>query len=84
MIFLQHGTLDSADDWIINEEQNSIGLRLANEGYDVWLGNSRGNKYSLNTAKKMTDKEYWDFSFQEMAWYDLPANVKYVLNLTGQ
>lgn len=49
VILLQHGTLDSADDWIINEEQNSIGFRLANEGYDVWLSNSRGNKYALET-----------------------------------
>ena len=63
VVWLQHGTLDSADDWIINEEKNSIGLRLANEGYDVWLGNSRGNKYSLDTAVKMTPKQYWNFSF---------------------
>jgi pimeloyl-ACP methyl ester carboxylesterase len=84
VVFLQHGTLDSADDWIINEELNSVGIRLANAGYDVWMGNSRGNKYSLNTAVKMSQKEFWDFSFQEMAWYDVPANIKYVLNLTGQ
>lgn len=84
VVFLQHGTLDSADDWIINEEDNSIGLRLANAGYDVWIGNSRGNKYSLNTSVKMSQKDYWNFSFQEMAWYDVPANIKYVLEQTGK
>lgn len=35
---------------------------LADLGYDVWLGNNRGNAYSkrhvsLNTQKK----EFWDF-----------------------
>lgn len=84
VVFVQHGTLSSADDFVVNEEENSIGIRLANAGYDVWLGNSRGNKYCLHTAKKMTKKEFWDFSFQEMAWYDVPANIKYVLNATGK
>lgn len=83
VVFLQHGTLDSADDWVINEEENSIGIRLANEGYDVWLGNSRGNKYSLQSVKKMAKKDFWNFSFQEMAQYDVPANIKYVLAQTG-
>ena len=26
-----------------------------------------------------TDKKYWDFSFQEMAEFDLPAVFEYVL-----
>lgn len=84
VVFLQHGLIDSADDWIINTEDYSLGLVLANAGYDVWLGNSRGNKYSLDTVKPMKEKEYWDFSFQQMAWYDVPANIKYVLSVTGQ
>ena len=67
VVFLQHGLIDSADDWIINTEDYSLGLVLANAGYDVWLGNNRGNKYSLDTAKPMKEKVYWDFSFQQMA-----------------
>lgn len=64
VVFLQHGLIDSADNWIDNTEDYSLGLVLANEGYDVWLGNSRGNKYSLDTSKPMKEKEYWAFSFQ--------------------
>ena len=35
---------------------------LARAGYDVWMGNNRGNKFS-NAHLTMTteDKEYWDF-----------------------
>jgi len=53
---------------------------LANIGYDVWLGNNRGNKYSrshisLNPDK---DKNFWDFSFHEMGKYDLPAMIDFI------
>lgn len=59
---------------------------LANKGYDVWLGNSRGNYYSkghirLNPKK---DSQYWDFTFQHMAEYDLPASFTYIYRTTGQ
>jgi predicted alpha/beta hydrolase len=59
-------------------------LVLANKGYDVWLGNNRGNKYSMDTVKPMNSKDYWQFSYQQMGRYDVPANIDYVLTKTGQ
>jgi pimeloyl-ACP methyl ester carboxylesterase len=84
VVFLQHGLIDSADGWVINTEDYSLGLVLANKGYDVWLGNSRGNKYSMETVNVMKPKEYWEFSFQQMGRFDVPANIAYVLAQTGQ
>ena len=43
-------------------------LRLVNEGYDVWLGNMRGTKYSRkHTTLDSSDptSEYWKFSMAE-------------------
>jgi hypothetical protein len=45
---------------------------LADKGYDVWMNNSRGNRYSKNhvSLEANDDKEFWDYSFEEMAKYD--------------
>jgi len=85
VIYLQHGLLDSADTWVINDEANSVGLQLANQGYDIWLGNSRGNKYSLeHVVLKPSDPQFWQFTFQNMSQYDLPAAFDYIHRQTDQ
>ena len=44
-------------------------------------GNVRGNYYSQgHTTLTVKDPQYWDFSFDEHAKYDLPAMLEYVLS----
>jgi len=114
-ILLMHGIFDSSEGWILNDKENSVAFKLTNSGYDVWLGNSRGNKYSRNhkflkeveikdknknknkisnsqeninysffinvEESKITRKlkdEFWNFSFEEMGKYDIPAFIEYI------
>lgn len=52
---------------------------------DVWMGNFRGNKYShKHTSLKPSSQSFWDFSLDELAVYDIPALVDYILLATGR
>ncbi|PNF27545.1 Lipase 3 [Cryptotermes secundus] len=85
VVFLQHGILSSSADWIILGPENSLGYLLADAGFDVWLGNARGNTYSKKHLSLSTsDSKFWDFSWHEMGIYDLPAAIDYVLEQTSQ
>jgi len=83
-VFLQHGLLNSDADWLINPTDRALAFKLADGGYDVWLGNARGNAYSkMHTTLDADQKEFWDFSWDEMGYYDIPACINYVLKETG-
>lgn len=83
-ILLQHGLLSSSVDWI-DEGNNSLAFLLADAGYDVWLGNARGNVYSTaHVSLPLDSQEFWDFSWHEMGIYDLPAVLQHISNETSK
>lgn len=66
VVLLMHGFLSSSDDFTLpGLNRNRLAFYLADKGYDVFVGNSRGNIYgrrhtSLNPNK---DSAFWQF------WY---------------
>jgi pimeloyl-ACP methyl ester carboxylesterase len=85
VVFLQHGLLDLADTWLM-DLPSSPAFMFSDAGFDVWLGNSRGSFHSLGhvTYNYNTDPQYWQFTWQHMADYDIPAVIPFVLQHTGQ
>lgn len=84
-----HGLLASSACWVVMRPEISLAYALSDLGYDVWMGNARGNMYSrkhisLNPDGKRSErKQFWEFSWHEIGYYDLPAMIDYTLKKTG-
>lgn len=80
-VLLQHGLLGTSDIWILSGTDNSLPFLLADQGYDVWLGNSRGNLYGRNHTHLtyQTNGKFWRFSWHEIGYYDLASIIDYML-----
>ncbi|KAL6653004.1 hypothetical protein ACP70R_011929 [Stipagrostis hirtigluma subsp. patula] len=84
-VLLQHGLMMDGVTWLMNSPDESLGYILADNGYDVWIANSRGTVYSRgHTSLSSTDPAYWDWSWDELASKDLSAVVQYVYGQAGQ
>ena len=83
--FLQHGLFADAYTWIMHGAE-SLSVVLAKQGYDVWMGNNRGNQFSrqnINLDPQSDAAQYFDYSFYELGKYDAPTQIDYVLKQTG-
>ena len=70
----------------MNYAEESPAFIAAANGYDVWLGNSRGNTYSrehVTLDPDVDEEQYWAFDWQEMGQYDLSAVMEYILQNTN-
>lgn len=82
--YFHHGLLMNSEVWVcMTEKKNCLPFRLVEEGYDVWLGNNRGNKYSKKHMFYTSDsRKFWDFSIDQFAIHDIPDTINYILHVT--
>ena len=86
VVYFQHGLADTS--WCFFQlGSKSLPFLLLKEGYDVWLGNDRGNVFSTkHEIKDPNDPNsgFYDFSMDDNVKYDLPATIKYIKSKTGR
>ncbi|XP_049869392.1 lipase 1-like [Pectinophora gossypiella] len=85
-VFIMHGLLMSAVDWLTVGPNKALPYIMAEQGYDVWMGNARGSSVDSRGHVYLSAEDdvarYWDFSWDEIGRYDLPAMIDYVLQKT--
>lgn len=83
-IYMHHGLLTNSELFLLGETTNKcLPFLLLDRGYDVWLGNNRGNKYSRkHLILSSTDEKFWNYSLDEFAMFDIPNTIDYILQIT--
>ncbi|KAF5294556.1 hypothetical protein FQR65_LT10748 [Abscondita terminalis] len=57
---------------------------LADNGYDVWLGNYRGTVFSKHSSLSKSHHQFWNFSINELVQYDLKSTIDTVYEATNK
>ncbi|XP_062103603.1 triacylglycerol lipase 2-like [Humulus lupulus] len=84
-VLIQHGIVSDAALWLVSSPDQCLPFIMADNGYDVWLSNARGTSSSrAHKSLSPNDAKFWDWTWVELAAYDLPAFVEGVHNQTGQ
>ncbi|CAK7338179.1 unnamed protein product [Dovyalis caffra] len=84
-VLIQHGVLVDGMTWVQNQPEQNLPTILADQGFDVWISNTRGTKFSSrHTSLQPNQQEFWNWSWDELAKFDLPALFGYIYNKTGQ
>ncbi|KAJ4374823.1 cholesterol esterase [Neocucurbitaria cava] len=86
VVYLHHGLMMNSEVWVCNtERERCLPFELVERGYDVWLGNNRGNKYSKKSVHAApTSSSFWNFSMDQFAFHDIPDSIAYILETTHQ
>ena len=84
-VFMTHCLVCNSAIWLFGPPEKSFGYLLADQGYDVWFGNTRGNTYSRNHwFLSPSDNDFWDFGFDDSGVLDYKAEIDYILEMTGE
>ncbi|GLJ09314.1 hypothetical protein SUGI_0106340 [Cryptomeria japonica] len=84
-VFLYHGIMQGGEGWVFNEPYQSLSYMLADSGYEVWIGNTRTTLYTFgHKTYKRSDDAFWDWTWDDLVAYDLPAMLHFVNSMTAK
>ncbi|XAR51990.1 Triacylglycerol lipase [Bertholletia excelsa] len=84
-VILQHGVLVDGMTWLLNSPDESLAFILADKGFDVWIANTRGTRFSRrHVSLDPRDPEYWNWTWDDLVTHDLPAVIDFVSRETTQ
>ncbi|KAL3644044.1 hypothetical protein CASFOL_011976 [Castilleja foliolosa] len=84
-VLLQHGVLVDGMTWLLNSPEESLAMILADNGFDVWISNIRGTRFSRRHVNlDPANPKYWDWTWDELVIHDLPSVIDLVFKQTGQ
>jgi pimeloyl-ACP methyl ester carboxylesterase len=83
--FLMHGLFRNASDFLASGPNIALAYYLADNGYDVWMGNARGTKHSTeHETLPLRSKMFWNFSFHEIGLRDVSKMLDFMLDHTNE
>lgn len=84
VIYMHHGLMMNSEVWVCNlEQERQLPFVLVEQGYDVWFGNNRGNKYSKkHITMNSSEVNFWNFCLDDFALRDIPDSIDYILSAT--
>lgn len=83
VVFMMHCLMCSCGAYIAGGQNQSLAYQFANEGYEVWLGNARGTRFSdEHSFLRKNSPKFWDYSLHEIGSIDLPTMIDLVLKRT--
>ncbi|CAA0823482.1 Triacylglycerol lipase 2 [Striga hermonthica] len=85
-VLLQHGILVDGMTWVLNSPEQSLAMILADNGFDVWISNIRGTRFSRRHLQldPDDDPEFWDWTWDDLMIHDVPSVIDFVFNQTSQ
>ncbi|XP_050516831.1 uncharacterized protein LOC114341129 [Diabrotica virgifera virgifera] len=83
-VLLQGGVGAAPQFWILRGE-DGLAFQLFDSGYDVWISSIRGSfPEAKNEKYEKRDPRYWDYTFHEVAIYDIPKMTEYIAEKTDK
>ena len=81
---MMHGLDADMMQWVVNDADKANAFILSRAGYDVWMGNNRGSRYSMgHLTLTPKDYDYWSYYQYEMGLFDVSTFIDFILKETG-